>query len=153
MIQYDPLPDQDADQITPVASTCPLPVRTMKRRAHRNCGHPRIHYLVRLMTTTRCQDVAIEHVRCVNCPMGMRRKPPPRIPRASIPYRPTSFNHIVGLGLEFVKDNQGRQHSVLNILDTSTMYNIIALCDSTAPAVVANTLKGNGVQWAGPPRT
>lgn len=46
---------------------------------------------------------------------------------AAMPYRPTSFNHIVGWYLTFTKDCPGRQYILLNDLDIATTYNRLVL--------------------------
>ena len=112
----DLLIGNDAD-LPPEARRCPLPVRRMIRNAHNNLGHPSNFALVRLMKTAKCHPDMIAYARHMKCPTCSRRQPPSRIPRVSMPYRPTRFNAVVGLDLKWVKDSEGEKYYLLNILD------------------------------------
>lgn len=70
-----------------------------------------------------------------------------------MPDRPTRCKHIVGLNFKYVKESKGTQHTILNVFDLTTMYNISFLCVSKEPTGVANTLKGSGCARAGIPET
>ncbi len=91
----------DAD-LPPEARRCPIDVRRMIRNAHCNRGHPSNHALVRLMKTAKCHEDMVAYARHMKCPSCMRGRPPSRIPRVSMPYRPTRLNAIVGIDLKWV---------------------------------------------------
>lgn len=97
------LTSQMDDQLPPDACKCPMSIRLLIRRAHRNLGHPSKPSLVRLLRTARCPQVALDHAKRMICPTCIRRKPPQRIPRATMPYRPARSNHTVGLYLKCVR--------------------------------------------------
>lgn len=104
----DDLISEPMDAQFPVgARTCPMYIRRIVRRSHRNLGHPIHQSLVRLMKMARCQQVALDYAKALRCPTGLRRRPPQRIPRATMPCRPTRFNHVVGLDLKFVRYTHG----------------------------------------------
>lgn len=135
----------------PEAQHCPARIRKLVRRAHYNLGHPSNSALVRIMRTARCDKDAIEYAKHTKCPTCIRRPPPQRIPRATMPYRPTRFGHIVGLDLKFLKDHRQEEHVLLNILDMATLYNILVRCDAKRPADILTQFKAYWIKWAGSP--
>ena len=132
----DLLLGNDAD-LPPEARRCPIPVRRMIRNAHNSLGHPSNHALVRLMKTAKCHEDMIAYARHMKCPTCARRQPPARIPRVSMPYRPTRFNAVVGLGLKWVKDSKENSYYMLSILDLATTFNIACVVPDIRPETVA----------------
>ena len=90
----------------------------------------------------------IAYARHMKCPSCQRRKPPERIPRAAVPYRPTRFNHTVGVDLKWIKDADGIKHIFLNILVLTTTFNIVARVPNKEPQTIANAFKQNWMNWA-----
>ena len=97
------------DNLPPSARKCPIAVRRMIHNAHRNLGHPSNYALVRLKKMARCHVDMIEYAMHMKCPTCLRRKAPDRIPRVSMPYRPTRFNAVVGLDLKWTHDATGKK--------------------------------------------
>ena len=140
----------DAD-LPPEARKCPVDVRKMIRNAHVNLGHPSNHSLVRLMRTAKCHADMVAYARHMKCPSCVRRKPPSRIPRVSLPYRPTRFNAVVGLDLKLVKDSKGDIYYILNILDLATAFNVCCVVPDKTPKSIADAFKHYWMNWAGNP--
>ncbi len=139
------------NHLPPEARKCPIPVRRMIHNAHRNLGHPSNAALVRLMSTAKCHIDAINYARHMTCPTCVRRKPPDRMPRVSMPYRPTRFNAVVGLDLKWVYDKAGTTYYLLNILDLATTFNVCVPLLDKKPETVANAFKTHWYQWANVP--
>lgn len=132
----------------PDASQCRMVVRTLIRRAPIHLGLPSNQFLVRLMRTASCQQAALYYAWHRRCPTCLRRRPPHRIPRATLLYRPTRVNQVAGLDLTIVRDTQGVTYTLINVADLATRYNTILLCESTTPAFVLNVFKRTWVAWA-----
>jgi hypothetical protein len=115
----DLLVGNDAD-LPPEARKCPIDVRRIIRNAHNNLGHPSNHALVRLMKTAKCHQDMIAYARHMKCPTCARRQPPARVPKVTLPYRPTRFNAVVGLDLKWAKESKGDSYDLLHILDWAT---------------------------------
>ena len=138
----------DSD-LPPEARKCPAVARRMIRNAHVNLGHPSNHALVRLMRTAKCHPDMIGYARHMKCPSCVRRAPPARIPRVSMPYRPTRFNAVVGLDLKWIKDSNGEVYYMLNILDLATAFNVCCIVKDKTPASIAEAFKQKLLKWAG----
>ena len=53
-----------------------------------------------------------------------------------MPYRPTRFNHTVGIDLKFVHDHEQTQYVFLNVVDFATTFQVgILISDKSAKAV------------------
>ena len=146
----DLLVGNDAD-LPPEARRCPVDVRKMIRAAHNNLGHPSNHSLVRLMKTAKVHPDMIAYARHMKCPTCRRRQAPSRVPRVSLPYRPTRFNAVVGLDLKWVKDSKGDTYYLLNILDLATAFNVCCVITNKRPSTVAQAFKQYWITWAGTP--
>lgn len=85
----------------------------------------RVSMLGKTHGTARHQAAAIEHGRCLKWQTYLRRKPPPRIPRAAMSYRSARFNHIVGSDLKSVKDRQ--RGTIQYYADPQTLHLCTAL--------------------------
>ena len=140
----------DSD-LPPDARKCPIDVRRMIRNAHSNLGHPSNHAMVRFMKTAKCHPDMIAYARHMKCPSCQRRQPPARIPKVSMPYRPTRFNAVVGLDLKWVKDSKGEKYFLLNILDLATAFNVCVIVKDKIPATIAEAFKMYWMNWAGTP--
>ena len=79
------------------------------------------------MTISKCVPEMIDYAKHWKCPSCERRKPPGRMPRATMPYRPKRFGQIVGVDLKFVHDSAGNKYVALNILDFATIFNVLLL--------------------------
>jgi hypothetical protein len=97
-------PDDDLllgeEHLTPQARRCPQAVRRLIRNAHRNLGHPSNFSLVKLMSVAKCHPDMIAYASQMKCETCLKRTPPGRIPRATMPYRPTTFNDTVGIDIK-----------------------------------------------------
>ena len=99
----------------------------------------------------RCHVDMIEYAMHMKCPTCLRRKAPDRIPRVSMPYRPTRFNAVVGLDLKWTHDATGKKFMLLNILCLATAFNIVVPLVDKSAASVAQALKMYWINWAGVP--
>ena len=140
----------DAD-LPAAARKCPINVRRMIRNAHNNLGHPSNAALTKMMRAAKCHTDMCEYARHMKCPSCARRQPPQRIPKASLPYRPTRFNAIVGLDLKWVKDSKGDMYYLLNILDLATAFNVCCIIQDKTPKTVRDAFKQYWLTWAGTP--
>ena len=140
-------------ELPPEARRCPIVVRRLIRNAHQNLGHPSNYALVRLMKTAKCHPDMIGYARHMKCPSCQRRNPPERIPRAAVPYRPTRFNHTVGVDLKWIKDSDGIKYIFLNILDLATTFNIVVLVPNKEPQTIADAFTQKWMHWATTPET
>ena len=111
---------QGEEDLPPQARRCPKPVRRLIRNAHRNLGHPSNFSFVRLMSVAKCHPDMISYAANMKCPTCQRRNPPQKIPRVTMPYRPTQFNQVVGIDLKWIKDVAGNTFYLFNILDLAT---------------------------------
>ena len=72
------------------------------------------------MSVAKCHPDMISYAQHVRFETCMRRAPPKRIPRATMPYRPTRSNDTIGIDLKWVKDSRGKTLFLLNVLDLAT---------------------------------
>jgi hypothetical protein len=150
--QFDP--DDDLvceEELPPEARRCPKAVRRLIRNCHRNLGHPSNFSLVRLMSCAKCHPDMIAYATHMKCDVCRRRAPPKRIPRATMPYRPTRFNDFVGIDLTWVKDARGEKFYLLNILDLAIGFNLGVLLKDKSSKSVTEAFKVYWLTWAGPP--
>lgn len=119
-------------------------------RVHRHLGHPRNHSLVIFMKTARCQDVAIECARCLQCPFAYGERHLREFGGQQCVAGLHASTILWDVDLTVVKCSQGIQYTLLNSLELATMYNSIVLCVPEAPAEVAHAFRGHLGQWAGP---
>ena len=139
------------ERLGPQASKVPADVRRLIRNCHYNLGHPSNFALARLMSVSLCHPDMIAYAREMKCPTCVRRNPPGRIPRATMPYRPTQFNNTIGVDLKWIKDSQGETFYMLNILDLATGFNLgIAMKDKSA-TLMTEMYKTYWLSWAGAP--
>ena len=141
----------EESDLPPEARKCPKEVRRLIRNAHRNLGHPSSYALVRLMKTAKCQPEMISYARYMKCPTCLRRQPPVRIPKATMPYRPSRFNAIVGMDLKWIKESTGKHFYGLNILDLATTFNVFVIVPNKLPGTIADAFKWAWMNWAGAP--
>ena len=123
----DANPDSDLlteEELPPEAGRCPKPVRRLIRNCHRNLGHPSNSALARLMVVAKCHPDIIAYATHMKCDVCARRNPPKRVPKATMPYRPTRFNDTVGIDLKWVKDAKGETFYLLNINISESIYYI-----------------------------
>ena len=141
----------DETQLPPEARRVPEEHKRLVRNAHRNLGHPNNFALVRLMQTAKAPADLIAYARYMKCPTCARKQPPARIPRVTMPYRPTRFNHVVGLDVKEVKDSNGTRFHCLNILDLATAFNVFVPLADTSARSITHAFKWAWVNWAGTP--
>ena len=84
----------------------------------------------------------------MKCPTCARRQPPARIPRVTMPYRPTRFNAVVGLGLKWVKDSKENSYYMLSVLDLATTFNTACIVPDKRPETIAEAFKYYWMNWA-----
>ena len=148
-------PDDDLvlgeEDLPAQARRCPKSVRRLIRNAHRNLGHPSNYSLVRLMTVAKCHPDMISYASHMKFPTCQRRNPPQRIPKTTMPYRPTQFNQVIGIDLKWIKDVAGNTFYLFNILDLATSFNLgICLPDKSAKTLTT-AFKQYWLSWAGAP--
>jgi hypothetical protein len=68
-----------------------------------------------------------------------------------MPYRPTRFNHTVGVDLKFVHDYDHNQYVFLSVLDYATTFNVGVLVPDKSEQSVGKALQEYWLRWAGPP--
>ena len=129
----------------------PESYKRLVRNAHRNLGHPGNYALVRLMKTAKCPQELITYARYMKCPTCIRRSAPGRVPRVSMPYRPTRFNMLVGVDVKYVKDGYGQSWPCLNILDLATGFNVFVPMPDRKAQTIADTFKWAWLSWASSP--
>jgi len=93
-------------------------------RLHRQFGHPPNESLARMLCTAKADQEVVRYARQYRCPVCESRKRPQAASRATMPYRPTRFNHTVGVDLKFVHDYEQKQYVFLNVLDYATTFNV-----------------------------
>ena len=144
-------PDSDLlteEELPPEATSF---LRRLIRNCHRNLGHPSNFALVRLMVVAKCHPDMIAYAQHRKCDVCARRASPKRVPRASMPYRPTRFNDAFGIDLKWVKDATGETFYLLNILDLATGFNLGILLKDKSAKAVSEAFKNYWLTWAGPP--
>ena len=140
------------EELSAEARACTPLGRRLVRNAHRNLGHPSRYALIRLMKTAKVHPDLINYAREFKCPICERRRPPDRIPRVTLPYRPTRFNVVVGLDIKSVRDASGREWKLLNLLDLATTFNLVyVLKPDASSGDVAQVFKDGWIGWAGLP--
>lgn len=65
--------------------------------------------------------------------------------------RPTRFNHVVGLGLQFVRYTQGVKYTLLNVLVLAAPHLLTLVCDATTPSDVIKVCNAHLISWIGLP--
>ena len=89
------------------------------------------------MSVAKCHPDMIAYATHMRCDTCLRRAPSMRIPRATMPYRPTRFNDTVGIDLKLIKDIRGENFYLLNMLDLATGFNLgILLPDKSSKTVM-----------------
>ena len=150
---HDPTGDIQYEELDmpPEARNLPEKMKKVVRNAHRNLGHPGNYALVRLMKTAKCPRELITYARYMKCPVCARKQAPARIPTATMPYRPTRFNAVVGLDLKEIHDYSKKRYYCLNILDLATCFNILIPLPDKSSKTVAQAFRWAWLNWAGVP--
>jgi hypothetical protein len=68
-----------------------------------------------------------------------------------MPYRPTRLNHTVGIDIKFVLDSDQVQHTLLNILDLATTFQVCVPLPTKQAEEVVQAFENRWVNWAGVP--
>ena len=85
------------------------------------------------MSVAKRHPDMIAYAANMSCPTCKRSKPPLRISRTIMPYRPMQFDQVFGIDLIWIKDVAGNTFYMLNILDLATSFNLgICLRDKSA---------------------
>ena len=103
------------------------------------------------MTVAKCHPDVIAYATHMRCPTCQRRNPPQKIPRATMPYRPTQFNHTLGIDLKWIKDVSGNTFYLFNILDLATGFNLGICLPDKSSKTLTNAFKQYWLSWAGAP--
>ena len=103
------------------------------------------------MVVAKCHPDMIAYAQHMKCDACTRRTPPKRVPRATMPYRPTRFNDTLGIDLKWVKDATGETFYLFNILDLATGFNLRILLKDKSAKAVSEAFKNYWLTWAGPP--
>ena len=103
------------------------------------------------MTVAKCHPDMVSYARNFTCPTCERRRPPRRTPKATMPYRPTQFNHTVGIDLKWIKDVANQIYYPFNMIDLATGFNNGLCLESTSSKVFVDTFEQFGISWAGAP--
>ena len=68
-----------------------------------------------------------------------------------MPYRPTQFNHTVGIDLKWIKDVADNTYYLFNILDLATGFNLGLCLPNKSPKTLSQAFKQFWISWAGAP--
>ena len=136
-----------------IVRNVPPEVRREVRNAHYNLGHPSTATLLRLMRRAGANDAVQRYARWWKCPQCSEREAPGATPSTTAPYRPRTFNLMVGCDMKVVHDHQGRQYYALNIVDFATTFQVMAMLDGCSAEECAEKFWLWWVVWAGPPKT
>ena len=93
----------------------------------------------------------IAYARDMKCPTCQRRAPPKKVPKTTMPYRPTQFNQVVGIDLKWIKDVAGNTFYLFNMLDLATCFNLGLCIPDKRPATLVKAFKQYWLSWAGAP--
>ena len=69
------------------------------------------------------------------------------------PYRPNTFNSMIGCDVKAIYDANGLKLEAPNIVDLATGFQILAVLDGPSSTECAEKLWLWWVLWAGPPKT
>ena len=136
-----------------IVRNVPPEVRREVRNAHYNLGHPSTATLLRLMRRAGANDAVQRYARWWKCPQCSEREAPGATPSTTAPYRPRTFNLMVGCDMKVVHDHQGQQYYALNIVDFATTFQVMAMLDGCSAEECAEKFWLWWVVWAGPPKT
>ena len=131
----------------------PPEVRREVRNAHYNLGHPSTATLLRLMRRAGANEAVQRYARWWKCPQCSEREAPGATPTTTAPYRPRTFNLMVGCDMKTVHDHQGNQFHTLNIIDFATTFQVLAMLEGCSAEECAEKFWLWWVVWAGPPKT
>ena len=102
------------------------------------------------MVVAKCHPDMIAYAQHMKCDVCNRRAPPKRVPRATMPYRPTRFNDTAGIDFKYVKDATGETFFLVNILDLAAGFNLGILLKDKSAKAVSEAFKAYWLSWAGP---
>ena len=127
-------------------------VRREVRNAHYNLGHPSTATLLRIMCRSGASDAAQRYAGWWKCPLCAQRQAPRAVNPTTAPYRPSTFNSMVGCDVKAICDADGVKYDALNIVDMATGFQILAILDGPGSTECAEKLWLWWVLWAGPPK-
>ena len=128
-------------------------IRREVRNAHYNLGHPSTATLLRIMRRSGASDAAQRYARWWKCPLCAQRQAPRALNPTTAPYRPNTFNSMIGCDVKAIYDADGTKFEALNIVDLATGFQILAVLDGPSSTECAEKLWLWWVLWAGPPKT
>ena len=128
-------------------------IRREVRNAHYNLGHPSTATLLRIMRRAGASDAAQRYARWWKCPLCLQCQAPRQLNTTTAPYRPQSFNSLIGCDVKAVYDIDGVKYEALNIVDMATGFQILAILDGPSASECAEKLWLWWVLWAGPPKS
>jgi hypothetical protein len=120
-------------------------------RLHKNFGHPPPESLAKMLFTAKADPVVVRYARLYRCPVCEARKRPGTVSKATMPYRPTRFNHTVGIDIKYVHDYDQVQCVILNILDYATLFQVAVLVPGRSAQSVSEAFQSHWIRWAGSP--
>ena len=139
-----PSPDSPTEPIS-------AQVRREVERLHRNFGHPAPESLAKMLYTAKADQDMVRYARLYQCPTCEARKRPGAVPKTTMPYRPTRFNHTVGIDLKFVHDAAQTQYVFLNVVDYATTFQLGILVSDKSARAVGEAFQAHWLRWAGAP--
>ena len=131
----------------------PPEIRREVRNAHYNLGHPSTATLLRIMRRAGASDAVQRYARWWKCPQCAQRQAPGALQETAAPYRPRTFNLVVGCDMKVVHDAKGDIFYTLNIVDLCTTFQVLAMLDGCSAEECAEKFWLWWVVWAGPPKT
>ena len=135
----------------------PREKRVAIRRLHQMMGHCSTPALVRMLKSSLSSKDVIEaakHFRCQSCDEVKKDE----APRVTKPIRPPSqlrFNDEISADVFEIKDSEGNRHSILNIIDMATHYQVLVRVGNggtPSSKICAQALNASWLSWAGAPR-
>ena len=123
------------------------------RNAHCNLGHPSTATLLRIMRRSSASDAAQRYARWWKCLLRAQRQAPRALNPTTAPYRPNTFNSMIGCDVKAIYDANGLNFEALNIVDLATGFQILAILDGPSSTECTEKLWLWWMLWAGPPKT
>ena len=126
-------------------------IRKEVARLHIAFGHPAPVALARMLLIAKADPMLVQFAKKYTCSTCARRAPPARIPKVTLPYRPTRFNEKVGLDVKYLSDAMNSTFYALNVLDLATGFQILTILPTKTPLDVVRAFEDKWVRWAGVP--
>ena len=115
-------------------------VRREVRNGHYNLGRPSTATLLRIKRRSGASDAAQRYAGWWKCPLCAQRQAPRAVNPTTAPYRPTTFNLMIGCDVKAIYDADGVKYDALNTVDMATGFQILAILDGPGSTVCAEKL-------------